>query len=509
MDLSKSSVHRHQQAQQRRAQHPESAFWESAAGADFLERVVYAALYQFGLKNHIGAEQLSEFFRLIRIDTHVGVSPNALRIRLRQMESLLPTFQAECEQSATCPTPQRTVAMDEVFFNDQMLMVLMDLPSGYLLVEEAAEDRRFVTWHEKAAARLQALNLEVKHAISDRAKALIKLAVEGFGCAAGADLFHAQYDLSRWFPAALARATRTAAQAVGKTQKALEKQHTTPSGDSPETCLLSAQAEQAAARHAELEQALPTYRQHQQAISFAVHPFNKDSGEPNTAASVTASLHAEVDGLEGLTTRLAIPDTHGALGKFRRQIDDLGSHVDVWWHWVSHLLADTGADPPLQDWVKYQLLPTVYWHHQHQQTQKKGQREAFQTAWEEASRHLRQVPLPSRFLDDDLNYWLAWCEDKVQHFHRASSAVEGRNGCLAQMYHKGRGLTDKRLKALTVIHNYGVRRADGSTAAKRLFGTTFPDLFEWLLPQMGELALPRKRQGTVKPNSLMLQGVPP
>ena len=103
MDLSKSSVHRHQQAQQRRAQHPESAFWESAAGADFLERVVYAALYQFGLKNHIGAEQLSEFFRLIRIDTHVGVSPNALRIRLRQMESLLPTFQAECEQSATCP----------------------------------------------------------------------------------------------------------------------------------------------------------------------------------------------------------------------------------------------------------------------------------------------------------------------------------------------------------------------------------------------------------------------
>ena len=216
-----------------------------------------------------------------------------------------------------------------------------------------------------------------------------------------------------------------------------------------------------------------------------------------------------MDGLEGLTTRLAIPDTHGALGKFRRQIDDLGSHVDVWWHWVSHLLADTGADPPLQDWVKYQLLPTVYWHHQHQQTQKKGQREAFQTAWEEASRHLRQVPLPSRFLDDDLNYWLAWCEDKVQHFHRASSAVEGRNGCLAQMYHKGRGLTDKRLKALTVIHNYGVRRADGSTAAKRLFGTTFPDLFEWLLPQMGELALPRKRQGTVKPNSLMLQGVPP
>jgi hypothetical protein len=73
--FSKSSVHRHQHARQRRAQHPESAFWESAAGADFLARVVSATRYPFGLKNPIGAEQLSEFFRLIRLDIHVGVSP--------------------------------------------------------------------------------------------------------------------------------------------------------------------------------------------------------------------------------------------------------------------------------------------------------------------------------------------------------------------------------------------------------------------------------------------------
>jgi hypothetical protein len=37
------------------------------------------------------------------------------------------------------------------------------------------------------------------------------------------------------------------------------------------------------------------------------------------------------------------------------------------------------------------------------------------------------------------------------------------------MYHNGRGLSKKRLKALTVIHNYGIRRTNGTTAAMRLF----------------------------------------
>jgi hypothetical protein len=40
---------------------------------------------------------------------------------------------------------------------------------------------------------------------------------------------------------------------------------------------------------------------------------------------------------------------------------------------------------------------------------------------------------------------------------------------LSQMYHNGRGLTASPLRALAVIQNYGVKRADGTTAARRLF----------------------------------------
>ena len=84
----------------------------------------------------------------------------------------------------------------------------------------------------------------------------------------------------------------------------------------------------------------------------------------------------------------------------------------------------------------------------------------------------------------------------------------GRNGFLSQMYHNGHGLTAKRLRALTVIHNYGIKRLDGTTAAMRLFDQEFPDLFSWMVNEMGELLLPRKSREPVIRNPLFLITVP-
>jgi hypothetical protein len=104
--------------------------------------------------------------------------------------------------------------------------------------------------------------------------------------------------------------------------------------------------------------------------------------------------------------------------------------------------------------------------------------------------------------------WLYWAEWMVSNFQRTSSAVEGRNGCLSQMHHNGRGITIKRLKALTAIHNFGLTRSDGTTAAERLFERDFPDLFEWLIKQMGDLPLSRRGRKSSADNLLNLQIVP-
>ena len=53
-----------------------------------------------------------------------------------------------------------------------------------------------------------------------------------------------------------------------------------------------------------------------------------------------------------------------------------------------------------------------------------------------------------------------------------------------------------------------LKRKDGTTTARRFFETEFPDLFSWLLDEMGELPLLRKRRERVVRNPLKLINVP-
>jgi hypothetical protein len=70
------------------------------------------------------------------------------------------------------------------------VLVLLDLTSGYIFVKSYASDRQYETWHARVQQSLgQAV--EVKYLVSDRAKALVKLALVGLGCRSIPDLFHA------------------------------------------------------------------------------------------------------------------------------------------------------------------------------------------------------------------------------------------------------------------------------------------------------------------------------
>jgi hypothetical protein len=93
-------------------------------------------------------------------------------------------------------------------------------------------------------------------------------------------------------------------------------------------------------------------------------------------------------------------------------------------------------------------------------------------------------------------------------FQRTSSAVEGRNGYLSRLYHANRGFNEQTLKVLTVIHNFDLKRQDGSTAAQRLFAKPFPVLFDWVVLNMGELPSPRKSKKLRISKKPTLQAVP-
>ena len=85
------------------------------------------------------------------------------------------------------------------------MVVFMDLVSGYLVVEEVADDRTYETWYTLVEARLEALGGRVLYLVSDRAKALVKLAETGLDCLSIPDLFHLIHDLVKSYALALGR----------------------------------------------------------------------------------------------------------------------------------------------------------------------------------------------------------------------------------------------------------------------------------------------------------------
>jgi hypothetical protein len=125
--LSKSSMHRHLQAMDRRDRYPESSFWETEAGRAWLIRLVVATLFVFGLKRGVGAETLSEFFSRLRLDGHIGCSPSALRNVMRTLERHVLDTTAAWEEEGIAHGEIRPVigAVDETFLQ-RMMLVFMD-----------------------------------------------------------------------------------------------------------------------------------------------------------------------------------------------------------------------------------------------------------------------------------------------------------------------------------------------------------------------------------------------
>ena len=142
------------------------------------------------------------------------------------------------------------------------------------------------------------------------------------------------------------------------------------------------------------------------------------------------------------------------------------------------------------------LLPWVYWSQQADRTRQGHLKYRYQQAASDADDPLMGHPMTLRLETTELQQWVHWGQWICSKYQRTSSAVEGRNGYLSKLHHAGRGFSEQSLKGLTIIHNFGLKRSDGTTAAQRLFGHSFPDVFEWMLMNITDLPMPRKSANT-------------
>lgn len=502
-EISKSSVQRHQQGIKRRNQYPESELWETECGSAWLKRLVFGSIFFFGIKHGIGVGELSQFLKALRLELHVGCSASALDQLKQRMKETIEDYEAS--QAEHCQ-PQAgqgiCVGADEVFFGLPVL-VLAELGSGYLLTEVQSEDRTYETWKEQIGHWWSQAGWQCHFMVSDRAKALIKLATDGLGCVSVSDLFHALRALGQPISSALGRQQ---AQLI-KQMNTLKAQSEFAQDDANWLKLSQALSELSTQQVA-LSQDQQDYHAAITAITLSLHPFTLDTAEPQTGSEIATALNPPLTQLRRLANTCAQQKAVLAIETFEQQLPTMIQGLHAWWQWTTQALGAQTPNIDIQNWLLGSLLPWIYWLQQVDKTQNPERKARYQQAAETAAQQLLSHPLTQLMPAAERQDWIDWARWMANNYQRTSSAIEGRNGYLTRLHHAGRGFSTQTLKVLTIIHNFHLKRPDGSTAAQRLFDYEFPDLFEWVVEHMGDLPLARRSLKAHSPNPFHLPGFP-
>jgi hypothetical protein len=255
-------MHRLQQALERRNSYPESWVWETEEGRQWLRRLVVATLYIYGRKRGVGLDTMSEFFAHLHLEAQVGCLPSALRSVMQALEAaLLETAEAWEKDACTREEGREIIgAVDETFL-ERMMLVCLDLPTGYLLLEEVAEDRTYPTWKALVEGRLKALGAGVRYFVSDRVKALIQLAEQGFECLSMPDFFHVLPELGKGYVLGIGRRLHQAHKQLEATEHVLAS-HLERMQGTPASRQAQAAVEASRTEVRRWEEVHSTYRQH-------------------------------------------------------------------------------------------------------------------------------------------------------------------------------------------------------------------------------------------------------
>jgi len=324
--------------------------------------------------------------------------------------------------------------------------------------------------------------MEVTGLVSDRAKALVKLGESAYlNVVSMPDLFHFTQDLGK-----------LAGLRIGKkrvqAKKALEKAS-------------ESEKEGLTEEFREVDKVYQKYRQQMQQVNKIVHPFNEQDKWQEQGA-VEKGLLQCFTSIGNLVPQLGMEVNVDKAMKVMNQISPISQGVEAWitrtkieiTEWVNTQLINEQE----QQWLIYCALPYVYWKIQLGRTQAKLRNQDLRAYYKQRVEKVKQDSLANELTKNigttRQNELLLMAHRLAISFQRASSQTEGRNGYLAFVNHAHKGFPKGRLEVLTVIHNYDIKRPDGTTPAKRLFGKDFPDLFEFLCENVTGFKEPRARK---------------
>ncbi|MEF8767078.1 DUF6399 domain-containing protein [Candidatus Accumulibacter contiguus] len=498
-----------------------AAWMETPEGVRWLHQLVLAAHFSITLQGAAGIRVVCQFLELSGLSAFVGASYGTQQGLNAALEEALVAVAEEQRAALARGMPHRdlTVCEDETF-HPQMGLVALEPVSGFLLLEQYAADRQAATWTQALQEALVGLDVAVIQGTSDEAGALHRHVEVDLGVHHSPDLFHGQHEVSKATSLHLARQVRQAAATVTAAQtrwaveraaqQAYEDQSPRPCGRPPAFAarIRAAVSEvvQAEIAHAEAQARQCEARELVRELGIGYHPYDLECGQAQPVEQVAQRLNDVWTRLGRLAAAAELPTrARERLAKAQRLTTQLLATIPFFFATLQVQVEALALPLDLERALVEELIPALYLERVAERSTLAEPRHRLRALSRQLLEPLRHGAHPIQALPSTeiarLEQVAGECADR---FQRSSSGVEGRNGQLA-LHHQGRHrLSDRKLAALTAVHNYHIRRADGTTAAERFFSRAHETLFTQALQRMPLPPRPaRRRLRPPKPPYLM------
>jgi len=497
------------------------AFFESPVGVAFLHRLVLAAHFVMTLLGPCGIRLVCLFLELSGLDQFVAASygPHQ-KVSVAMEEAVVAFDQEEKKRLAAGMEPKQiTVCQDETF-HPETCLVAIEPVSNFILLEKYADSRKAKEWTSSMDQVTEGLPIEIVQSTSDEGKGILKHVKEDLGVHHSPDVFHVQNELVKGTSVALARRKRQAEQAMAEAAKKVsghrEEQMAYFNGERGSECPseLDQQIELAQEQEREARQALETAAGHRErakqairGISAAYHPYDLETGAARSAEKVASSLEQHFSELETVATEAHLPERCvKKIKKAKRVVVEMIATIAFFWLTVRAKVEALSLSPEVEQAVYGNLIPAIYLHLVSEKAPDAERRHELQRRSEELLSPLLSTDGPLGSLEkEELVVIETVAQECAQLFQRSSSCVEGRNGQLALRHHSLHRISNRKLAALTTVHNYFIKRSDSTTAAERFFGAKPKELFEWVLERVDLPGRPAQKRSWQKRKTYLVQ----
>ena len=478
---------------------PELAdFFESPAGLAFLHRLMVAVHLVFEENCSCGLRPISRFLELTGLNGVLASSYGSRQKLSVAMETEIIAFAEQERSRLGTQMPMKDVALcEDETFHPRPCLVAIEPVSGYIPVETYCDGRDAVTWNRVVQEGLEGLAVHVVQCVSDEAGGLRAHARDGLGAHHSPDLFHVQQELSGATAFPLTSQTRRAEEELKAAR--IERQRVEAERDAchsqcPQSevgLALDQQVAETAQREAAAEARLAVCQERAQRVGEArrglgndYHPFDTVTGTPCEAEEVSRRLNAHFDEIERVAREASLSERcQKKIAKARRVLVAMLATIAFFWRLVRARLETLSLSPELEPVFVGWLLSGHYFLLAAAKASTAERRRELRALGERLLNHARDGPL-AELPEEQRRHLEQAAKQCAALFQRSSSCVEGRNGQLALWHHSLHRLSERRLRVLTVLHNFFIRRPDGTTAAERFFEAAPGDLFTWLLDRL-------------------------